>query len=83
MNVETIAVLTFRFAGFFMLIWLLPTVIPESIAMLYYSARFGSHTATGSDYGFLNHLWPVIGVGISIAMLFCSRALSRIITKGL
>jgi hypothetical protein len=83
MNVEKIAALIFRFAGIFLLLGLLPMVIPESIAMLYYSARFGSHAATGSNYGWLNHLWPIIGIGMAIVMLVCSRALSRMITKGL
>lgn len=83
MNVETIAALTFRFAGIFLLLGLVPTVIPKSIAMLYYSARFGSHATTGSDYGFMNHLWPVAGIGVALVMLVCSRALSRMITKDL
>ena len=83
MNAEQIAALLFRFAGVFLILGLIPTVVPDSVSTLYYSLRWGSRVTTGSDFGFLAALWPVIGIAVGITMVGCSRRLGRLISQNL
>ena len=83
MNIGQVAALIFRFAGVFLILALIPTVISESTSILYYSLRYGSRATTGSDFGFFVGLWPVIGIAVGIAMLGFSRFFGQLITKNL
>ncbi len=83
MSVETVATLIFRFSGLFLLLALIPTAVSDAIPVLYYSAKFGSSATTGSQWGFLAAIWPIIGIVLGSLMAACSRSLGRAISRGL